>query len=146
MTELFSAEHRTFFFELRSMPMAGILSYFCFAWWPTWTRGYQWSLGKIAKILPTDRAKIGINYYIILKLFVCLLDLGFTPNNFKLFVGLLDLQFRSRFLCTFCMLGSVRFWFEKQNLDWFVLFVSGRTVKHYFGRSLDVRLLWFIIS
>ena len=53
----------------------GILSYFCFAKWPTCT----WSLGKIAKRMPTE-PKLEWNYRINLKLFVCLLDLGFTPN------------------------------------------------------------------
>jgi len=54
-----------------------------------------------------------------------------------LFVCLLDLRFRSRFLCGFYMFGSVRFRFGKQNFNWLVLFCSGRTVKHYFGRSLS---------
>ena len=53
----------------------GILSYFCFAKWPTCT----WSLGKIAKRMPTE-PKLEWNYHINLKLFVCLLDLGFTHN------------------------------------------------------------------
>ena len=104
----------------------GILSYFCFAKWPTCT----WSLGKIAKRMPTE-PKLEWNYHINLKLFVCLLDLGFTPNN--LFVRLL---FRSRFLCAFYMFGSVRFQFGKQNFDWLVLFCSGRKIKYCFGRSL----------
>ena len=42
-----------------------------------------------------------------------------------MFICLLDLQLRSRFLCTFYMFGSVRFWFGKQNFDWLVLFGSG---------------------
>ena len=59
-----------------------------------------------------------------------------------MFVCLLDLQFRSRFLCAFYMFGSVRFRFGKQNFDWLVLFGSGRTVKHCFGRSLISRINW----
>ena len=49
---------------------------------------------------------------------------------------MLDLWFRSWFLCAFYMFGSVRFRFGKQNFNWLVLFGSGRTVKHCFGRSL----------
>ena len=54
-------------------------------------------------------------------MFLCLLDLGFTPNQLKI-VCLLDLHFRSRFLCAFYMFGSVRFQFGKQNFDWLVRF------------------------
>ena len=32
----------------------GILSYFHFGWWPTCKWCYQWSLGKIAKRMPTE--------------------------------------------------------------------------------------------
>jgi hypothetical protein len=49
---------------------------------------------------------------------------------------LLSLRFRSRFFCDFYIFGSVRFRFGKQNFNWLVLFGSGRTVKHCFGRSL----------
>ena len=49
---------------------------------------------------------------------------------------MLDLQFKPRFLCAFYMFGSVRFRFGKQNFGWLVLFGSGITVKHCFGRSL----------
>ena len=47
------------------------------------------------------------------------------------------------FFCTFYMFGSVRFRFGKQNFSWLVLFGSGRTVKHCFGRSLPY---WPIFS
>ena len=42
-------------------------------------RRYHWSLGKIAKRMPTE-PKLEENYHINLKLFVRFLDLGFTPN------------------------------------------------------------------
>jgi len=64
-------------------------------------------------------------------------------------VCLLDLWFRSRFLSAFQMFGSVRFRFGKLNFNWLVQFGSGRTLKHWFGRSLlqgSVRpkpLFWF---
>ena len=45
MTELFSAEHRTFF-VLNSMPMASL--------WTTCTKHYYCFLGKIAKRMPTE--------------------------------------------------------------------------------------------
>ena len=73
MTELFSAEHRTLF--CITFNGNGILSHFCSAKWPTCT----WSLGKIAKRMPTE-PKLEWNYHINLKLFVCFLDLGFTPD------------------------------------------------------------------
>ena len=44
---------------------------------------------------------------------------------------MLDLQFSSRFLCGFYMFG-----FSSENRTLIDLFGSGRTVKHYFGRSL----------
>ena len=44
---------------------------------------YHWSLGKIAKRMPTE-PKLEQNYHIILKLFFGLLDLGFTPNELKI--------------------------------------------------------------
>jgi hypothetical protein len=68
MTELFSAEHRTFFHI--TFNANGILSYFCFAKWPT----CMWSSGKIANRMPTE-SKLERNYHINLKLFVSLLDL-----------------------------------------------------------------------
>ena len=52
-----------------------ILSYFCFAKWPT----CRWSSSKIAKGMQTE-SKLEWNYHINLKLFVSLLDLGFPPN------------------------------------------------------------------
>ena len=55
---------------------------------------------------------------------------------------MLDLLFRSRFSGAFYMFGSVWFWFGKQIFDWLVLFGSGRTVKHCFGRSL----LWIHVG
>ena len=53
-----------------------------------------------------------------------------SPNkSLKLFVCLLDLQFRSRFLCTCYMFGSVWFRFGKQNLDVLVRFrQNGKTL------------------
>ena len=77
------------------------------------------SLGKIAKRMPTV-PKLEQNYHINLKLFVCLLDLGFKPttttmSNLKLFFSLLELQFRPRFLCALCMFGLVWFRFGQNG-------------------------------
>ena len=66
--------------------------------------------------------------------------------NSKLFVCLLDLWFRTRFLCTFYMFGSVRFRFGKRNFNLLVLFGSGRTIKHCFGRSLSSPVTPMILS
>ena len=77
----FGPNDRTFFCRTQNLFFCikfnanGILSYFCFAKWATCT----WSLDKIAKRMQME-PKLEWNYHINLKFFVCLLDLGFTPN------------------------------------------------------------------
>ena len=66
MTELFSAEHRTFF-VLRPMPVASFHIFVCLI--AHMYAGYHWSLGKIAKRMPIE-PKLEFNYHIKLKLFV----------------------------------------------------------------------------
>ena len=49
----FFLQNTEFFFRI-TFNANGILSYFCFAKWTTCMRHYHWSLGKIAKIMPTE--------------------------------------------------------------------------------------------